>query len=207
MQPLTQTKNAQVPWSFSPDGKRVAFAEYPLVGGTGDIWTVPVENDANGLKAGKPEVFLQTPANELFPAFSPDGRWIAYRTFESATSEIQVRRFPDKGGKWLISNNGGTVPVWSPNGRELFYRTDDQRIMVVAYTVKGDVFVADRPRFWSEKRLAEVGQGRNLDITPDGKRFIATMPVDAPEAQQTQSHVILLQNFLDEVRRRVGTVK
>ena len=204
-QPLTQIgSGGQFPWSFSPDGKRLAYAEFTT--GSGDIWTVPIDATGGQLKAGKPEVFLQTAVNELYPAFSPDGRWIAYRTFESGTSEIQVRPFPDTGGKWGISNNGGVVPVWSPNGRELFYRTEDQRIMVVAYTVKGDVFVADKPRVWSDRRLLEVQQ-RNLDITPDGSRFVVSMPLDAPEAQRAQNHVIFLENFGDELRRRFPSPK
>ena len=107
-----------------PDGKRLAFAESRQ--GGADIWTVPVEADAGGLKAGKAEVFFQSPASEVFPAFSPDGRWIAYRTLESGTSEIEVRSFPDKGGKWLISTSGGAVPVWSPNGRERFIGPDQR---------------------------------------------------------------------------------
>jgi len=203
-QRLIPSKSGQFPWSVSPDGKRLAFAESGQ--GGADIWTVPVEADTGGLKAGKAEVFFQSPASELFPAFSPDGRWIAYRTLESGTSEIEVRSFPDKGGKWLISTSSGAVPVWSPNGRELFYRTEDQRIMVVTYSATGDVFVAEKPRLWTEKRLA-VNNGRNFDIAPDGKRFVALMPADASEEQKTQSHVIFLQNFSDEVRRRVGSGK
>lgn len=97
------------------------------------------------------------------------------------------------------------MPVWSPNGRELFYRTDDQRIMVVTYTAKGDVFVADKPRLWSDKR-SEIA-GRNLDIAPDGKRFVVVMPADAPEKDKAQSRLIFLQNFADEIQRRVGTAK
>jgi serine/threonine-protein kinase len=78
-----------------------------------------------------------------------------------------VRAFPDKGGKWLISNSGGVMAVWSRNGREPFYRTADQHIMVMTYTVKGDVFVADKPRLWTEKRLADIPlAGRNLDKPP-----------------------------------------
>ncbi len=210
-QPLTPSKSGQFPWSFSPDGKRLAFADFPGGPGQGDIWTVPVEpvedvqNGGPGLKAGKPEVFLQTPANELYPAFSPDGRWIAYRSNESGTDEVYVRAFPDKGGKWLISNSGGVMAVWSRNGRELFYRTVDQHIMVVAYAVKGDVFVADKPRLWTEKRLADTDLfGRNLDIALDGKRFVAMMSAAASDEQKSQSHVTFLQNFADEVRRRVG---
>ncbi len=202
-QSFTQSKSALFPWSFSPDGARLAYAEFPE-GGVGDIWTVPVENDGAGLKAGKPEVFLETPANELYPAFSPDGRWIAYRSDESGTDEIYVRAFPDKGGTWLISNNGGVLAVWSRNGRELFYRTADQRIMLVTYAVKGDVFVADRPRLWTEKRLAETSGTQNLDIAPDGKRFVALMPGTSLDAQRSASRVIFLQNFTDEIRRRTA---
>jgi Tol biopolymer transport system component len=202
-QSLTQSNNGQFPWSFSPDGKRLAYADFPA-GQDGDIWTVPVENDGTGLKAGKPEVFLQTPANELYPAFSPDGRWIAYRSNESGSDQIYVRPFPDKGGKWLISTSGGVLAVWSRNGRELFYRTADQHIMVVTYAVKSDVFVADKPRLWTETRLAETGTTQNLDIAADGKRFVALMPATSSDEQRTQNHVIFLQNFADEVQRRVG---
>jgi serine/threonine protein kinase/Tol biopolymer transport system component len=202
---LMQSKNLQIPGSFSPDGKRLAFADISSLAGLsqGDIWTVPVENDGTSLKTGKPEVFLQTPANEIFPAFSPDGRWIAYQSNESATDEIYVRAFPDRGGKSPVSNGGGLRPVWSRNGRELFYRTADQHIMVVAYTVKGGVFVADKPRLWTEKRLADTPV-QNFDIAPDGKRFLALMPASAPDEQQAQNHVVFLLNFADDVRRRVG---
>ena len=200
-QRLTESKNGQFPWSFSPDGKHLAYAEFPS--GTGDIWIVPIEYDASGMKAGKPELFLQTAANELYPAFSPDGRWIAYRSFESTTSEIYVRAFPNTGGgKWVISVGGGSVPVWSPNGRELFYRTDDQRIMVVEYTQSKDAFSPGKPRQWSDVRLADSNQ-RNLDIAADGKRFLALFPVETVEAQALRNHVGFLQNFGDELRRRV----
>ncbi len=93
-------------------------------------------------------------------------------------------------------------PVWSHNGRELFFGTEDNQIMVAAYTVKGDSFVADKPRVWSEKRLASVGPAANYDLAPDGKRVAALMPAETPEGQKAQSHVIFLENFFDELRRR-----
>ena len=130
------------------------------------------------MKAGNPEIFLQTSANTFHPAFSPDGRWIAYMSRESGKAEIYVRAFPDKGGRWQISNSGGYLPIWSRNGRELFYRTEGQQIMVASYTVKGDSFAADKPRFWTEKRLADTGTSQNLDIAPDGKQFAVLMPAD-----------------------------
>jgi serine/threonine-protein kinase len=199
-QALTQSKNIQSPWSFTADGKRLAFQE---VIGSGDVlWTIPLESDGPGLRAGKPEVFLQTPFDQRFPTFSPDGRWLAYSSSESGMFQVYVRAFPDKGGKWQVSNSGGVYPVWSRNGRELFFRTEDGRMMVANYTVKGDLFVADKPQVWSEKRLANVGFTPNYDVAPDGKRIVALMPAETP-GEQAQNHVIFLENFFDELRRRV----
>jgi serine/threonine protein kinase/Tol biopolymer transport system component len=205
-QPLTQSKIRQAPRSFTPDGKRLAFYQVSPGNGT-DLWTVPLESDGAGLRAGKPELFLQTPFNERQPSFSPDGRWLAYSSDESGTYQVYVRSFPDKGGKWQVSNSGGLDPEWSPTGRELFFRSADNRIMVATYTVKGDSFVADKPRIWSDKPILNAGFGRNYDLAPDGKRVVALMPVDVPEAQQAQNHVIFLQNFFDEVRRKVPVGK
>jgi Tol biopolymer transport system component len=202
-QSLTQSKNIQWPFSLAPDGKRLAFMEQPSTG-TYDLWTVPLETDGTGLRAGKPEVFLQTPADERAPSFSPDGRWLAYSSDESGTFQVYVRAFPDKGGKWQISNSGGTYPMWSRNGRELFFETLDNHIMTAAYTVKGDSFVADRPRVWSEKQIEGTPNFlKNVDLAPDGKRIVALMPAESAQGQQAQSHVIFLENFFDEVRRRV----
>jgi Tol biopolymer transport system component len=205
-QPLTQSKSAQWPWSFSSDGKRLAFVEFGS--GSGDLWTVPVESEGGRLRAGKAEVFLQTPANEAFPAFSPDGRWIAYlyqsnEPGNSGNFEIYVRASPDEGGKWQISHSSGHFAIWSRNGHELFYRTPDQQIMVVSYTTKGDIFVPDKPRLWNSTRLADTNIFRNLDIHPDGKRFVALMPAEGHPKNQ----VTFLLNFSDEVRRRMATAK
>ena len=204
-QSLTQSKNLQVPWSFRPDGKRLAFFEEGP-GTVYDLWTVPLESDDAGLRAGKPEVFLQTPADERYPSFSPDGRWMAYSSTESGTFQVYVRAFPDKGGKWQISNSNGTYPMWSRSGHELFFETLDNHIMVAAYTVKGDSFVADKPRLWSEKRIGGVPTSvKNVDLAPDGKRIVALMPVEKAEAQKAQNQVTFLMNFFDEVRRRTAT--
>jgi Protein kinase domain/WD40-like Beta Propeller Repeat len=202
-QPLTQSKNLQYPWSFTPDGKRLAYFE--LNSATGYIlWTVALESDSGGLRAGKPEVFLQARTVEQDPSFSPDGRWLAYLSTESGISEIYVRAFPDHGGRWQISNSGGVYPMWSRKGHELFFEGLDSRIMVASYTVKGDSFVADRPRLWSEKIIGgRAGVSKNVDIAPDGKHIVALTPVDTPESQQSQNHVVFLLNFFDELRRRV----
>jgi serine/threonine-protein kinase len=203
-QPLTESKNIQYPWSFTPDGKRLAFIESST--GAYHLWTVPLESDSAGLRAGKPEVFLQTQGDQRSPSFSPDGRWLAYSSDESGTSQVYVRAFPDNGGKWQISNGGGAYPMWSRTGRELFFETLDNHIMVASYTEKGDSFVADKPRMWSDKQLGGVSNGaRNVDRAPDGKRIVALMPVETAEGQKAQNHVIFLENFFDEVRRRTAT--
>jgi serine/threonine-protein kinase len=207
-QPLTQSKNQQVPFSFTADGKRLAFNE-TNPGTALDLWTIPVESDGAGLRAGKPEVFLKTSSDERQPFISPDGRWVAYTSDESGAYQVYVRAFPDKGGKWQISNTGGVYPVFSRNGRELFFRGLDNRIMVTDYTVKGDSFAVGKPRVWSEKKLADFGLVgvQNYDLAPDGKRIAALMPAEVAEAQPAQNHVIFLENFFDELRRRAPTSK
>ena len=91
--------------------------------------------------------------------------------------------------------------MWSRNSEQLFYRTEDQRIMVVNYTVKGELLVADKPRVWFGKQLANTGTSVNIDLAPDGKRFAVLMPAQSTEPREAQSHVTLLVNFFDEVRR------
>jgi serine/threonine-protein kinase len=199
-QPLITSKVLQFPNSFAPDG-RLVFVEITPAGGL--IRTVSVDGSSGQMRAGTPEVFLQTSAGLPFPAFSPDGHWLAYADGESGRYEVYVRAFPDKGTRWPISNGGGSIPVWSRNGHELFYRTEDSRIMVASYTVTVDTFVADKPRLWSEKPLENTGLTSNYDLDPNGKRFAVLMPTQGPESPTVQSHVMLITNFFDELRRRV----
>jgi len=201
-QPLTKTKSVgQFSGSMTADGKRLAYEELGF-GTLFDLWTVSLESDSAGLRGGKPEVFLQTPFDEMNPSFSPDGRWLAYDSDESGTLQTYVRAFPDKGGKWQVSSGGGTFPKWSRDGRELFFRNLDNQIMVASYSVKGDSFVADKPRLWSERRLANQGTSGTYDVAPDGKRIAALIPVGGQEEQRAQNHIIFLDNFFDELRRR-----
>ena len=161
------------------------------------------KDEAGDLKPGKPVSFLLTPFNEMWPAFSPDGRWIAHNSNESGTYEVYVRPFPGPGGKWQISNAGGRFPTWSRNGRELFYHGGDNRIMVVNYSVEGDSFRAGRPRLWSEGQFTIRDETTNFDLHPDGKRF-AVLKAPEDSKQTGPTHVNLILNWFDEVRRRVA---
>jgi hypothetical protein len=90
---------------------------------------------------------------------------------------------------------------------DLFFRNEDDQFMVTGYTVKGDSFVSDKPRVWSEKKIGIPGQTANYDLAPDGKRIAALMPVETAEPQKAQNQVIFLENFLDELRRNVPVGK
>ena len=206
-QPLLRTKSTTVqPWSFAPDGKRLAYFELDPATAS-HLWTVPLTSDGGRLLAGQPEAFLQTSADERHPAFSPDGRWLAYSSTESGGFQVYVRAYPDRGGKWQISTNGGVYPEWSRTGHQLFFESQDNRIMVAGYRVDGDSFIPDKPRAWSETRLANLGLFKNFDVAPDGKRIVALLPAESGVAQQSRGHVVFLMNFLDEVRRIAGQGK
>ncbi|MBK5294619.1 MAG: PD40 domain-containing protein, partial [Acidobacteriia bacterium] len=192
---IIASKERQIPYSIAPDGKHLAFTQ------AGDIWTVPLEGGSGQPRAGKPEAFLKTTFLEEYPAFSPDGKWLAYSSNETGGREIFVRAFPDSGGKWMISNNGGTTAVWSRSGRDLYYRTLDSRLMVAPYSVNGGSFVHGKPRLLSEKRFTGAPQFGNFDQHPDGKRFAVLMGTDV--AEKPRSQVTFLFNFLDELKRRV----
>jgi hypothetical protein len=205
---LRESKTDQRPYSFSPDGKRLAFADSSSETGF-DLWTLPLDlTDPEHPKAGKPELFLRTMFDEYEPAFSPDGRLIAYRATAGGLSEVYVQPFPGPGGKWLISTGGGRHPVWSRNGRELFYQAQDYRIMVATYSANGDSFAADKPRPWSPTQIREQNALYwNLDLAPDGKRFVVVPRPEAAGGQKGSVHVTVLLNFFDELRRRVPTGK
>jgi serine/threonine-protein kinase len=200
-QPFTPKPAIQHPWSFSPDGKRLAFSELAS-GNIGQIWTEPLENTGGQLKAREPEPFLKSTVPDANPAFSPDGKWLAYQSNSSGTEDVYVRAFPDNGGLWKISNNGGTTPIWSRTGHDLLYQSGDQE-MVVSYSAKGSTFeVQEKPRVW----VGKVG-GTAFDISPDGKRLVVLTPVDSPDAPKAEHEVVLIQNFFDELRRRVPAGK
>jgi serine/threonine-protein kinase len=145
-------------------------------------------------------VFLNSPFAEVQPAFSPEGRWMAYTSNEAGRNEVYVRPFPGPGGKWQISTAGGGLPTWSRSRRELFYLGLDGRIMVAAYTVEGDLLRAEKPRVWSPGLVPLRSFGRNYALHPDGER-VAVLKASGDEADANRDHVILFQNFFDELRR------
>jgi hypothetical protein len=202
-EPLMGDSSVQVPWTFTPNGDRLAYYEMNRATAF-DLWTVPIRSDERGLHAGTPELYLRTASYEVYPTFSPDGRWLAYASNEGGTWEVYVRRFPDDGTKVRVSAGGGRIPRWSRNGRDLFYATDDQRLMVVRHSTRGGSFLAQPPRPWTTVRLADTGVLPNYDLASDGRRVIALVPEPTSVPTQSANHVTVMLNFLGELRRRAS---
>jgi Tol biopolymer transport system component/predicted Ser/Thr protein kinase len=208
-QRLTDVNTPEIPNSFSPDGKRLAY-EQLRADSPWEIWTAPVEGDGNHPRLGKAERFLSTPFSEREPAFSPDGRWLAYSSNETGTYEVYVRPFPGPGSKSPIST-GGRFPIWSRRARsarhKLFFLAADQRIMVADYTAKDSSFAPGKPQVWSERRLMVAAMGYTYDLAPDGKRFAVFLYAGgaSEQEQKPSDSVTVLLNFFDELRRRVPT--
>jgi serine/threonine-protein kinase len=205
-QRLTDGKTQQVPYSFSPDGKRLAYTQRNP-DGHAEIWTARVESDGGHPRFGKAEPFLRflgTPFVAISPAFSPDGRWLAYTSSETGAYEIYVRPFPGPGGKSQISTRGGRWPIWSRYRHKLFFLTLDGHIMVASYNTKGDSFVPGKPQVWSETRLL-ADPLSTYDLAPDGKRFAVVLYPGRTEEQEQKAtdSVTVLLNFFDELKRRV----
>ena len=145
---------------------------------------------------------LETTFNEHSPMFSPDGRWFAYVSDETGREEIYLRPYPGEGGKRPVSTDGGTEPLWAPNGRELFYRNGDK---VIAVRVAPDPELSlGSPEVLFEGRFEVTHRPdipRNYDVSRDGQRFLMVQKLN--ETTPTQVNVVL--NWFEELKQLVPT--
>jgi serine/threonine-protein kinase len=180
---LTDSPSSQYPGSWHPSGKFLAFHENNLTGSVSTSWDLmilPMEGDSQkGWTAGKPTVFLATPATEVVPRFSPDGRWIAYQSNEHAgVFDVYVRPFPGPGGVWRISTDGEWFPTWSRSANELLFVSPVGKISFAPYSVIGDSFRADKAQAWTSTLIKIIGTATPFDIHADGKRLVGAAQVD-----------------------------
>jgi serine/threonine-protein kinase len=153
--------------AVTPDGRTGIAARVSNPGGTGfDLVTVPLAG------SGPSRPILGSSYDEDYPALSPDGRWLAYVSTESNQAEVYLRPFPGEGAKVRVSQNGGTEPVWSRNGKELFYRSlgpREPQLMSATIEVQPTLRVASRTPLFDVDEYEPAVPHANYDVMPDGR--------------------------------------
>ncbi len=195
---LSVGSTGQVPNAFSHDGKRLVF-DSPM-SPPYDLGVLTVDG------ARRDEMLLTTTFSETNGVVSPDDHWLAYQSNESGQDEIYLSAFPDVGtSKRQVSNLGGTRPLWSKDGRELFYYVAPDTIMAVPVT-PGPTPVLGKPAVVVKGAFAvAVNNGRHYDVSADGKRFLLLKDVEAKagESAPAAPEMRLVQHWTDELTRLV----
>jgi len=193
-----------LPWSLSPDGKTLAAVELSFAPPGLDIAVLSVESKR------EMKELLQEKYGELEPQISPDGRYVAYQSDESGKGEIYVRTFPDVNkGKWQVSSIGGSSPLWSPDGRELFYRSGDATMAVEVETEptfkRGNFKILFRGTYFSSRMIKNMTTP--WDIHPNGQKFLMIKPPASTDAAPTgaapQPKINVVVNWFEELKQRV----
>lgn len=171
------------PVDWSRDGRYLIMERNDP--GTGfDIWAMPLTTGTSSGNASNPAErksipYVHTEFREQYGKLSPNGQWLAYMSDETKRNEVYVQTFPNPGGKWQVSTNGGTQPVWSRDGKELFFTSVDQKMMAAEVkTGGGDKFEAGVPKALFDVRFSRIiggGTGPWFDVTSDGRFLIPTV--------------------------------
>ena len=173
---------------FTPDGGTLLYSD-TVERSSADIFALAMEGDRT------PIPVLKEKHEEWGARISPDGKWNAYVSSESGRAEIYLRTYPDSGGKWQVSSDGGRMPVWSRDGKELFYVTGNTLMTV---PIDSDpAFAAGKPKPLFEGSYFPLDRGTTYDAAPDGKSFAVVVLGDA--GQRPMLNVVV--NWLEEVRR------
>ena len=172
-------KPAGTPDDWSSDGRYIIWHTTRGAERGSDIWVLPLFGDR------KPFIFQRSIGNAGSAAkLSPDGKWLVYAAHESSRNEIFVQSFPTFGGKWQISTAGGDYPVWSRDGKELFYIAPDRRMMSVEVKT-GPNFEAGLPKALFD---AQRFGGNGFDVDKDGRFLI---PVQMEQSTMAPLSVVV----------------
>jgi eukaryotic-like serine/threonine-protein kinase len=191
---LTTGDGVQTAGSFSADGQWLAYYDSDPATGF-DVLALPVAGDR------KPRPVVRTPFTEQFPRLSPDGHWLAFVTNESGRNEVMVQSFPEAGARTQISTSGGIEPVWSRDGRELFYL--DGNAMRAVEVRTSPTFSAGAPQLLYEGRYVQSPNGvASYDVSADGQRFLRVQPLH-PDPPTHEIQVTM--NWFEELKRLVPT--
>jgi serine/threonine-protein kinase len=191
---LLASTDTQMPITYAPDGRLLFSAAVP--GQQRDIYSLSLDGERRSTP------LVATAANELTAEVSPDGRWIAYDSDESGQFEVYVRPYPntDEGGRWQISSGGGRQPVWSHDGRELFYRDFDGALMSVAVTLTPTFAPGPVTKLFQRNEYVGAGArggGRTYDIALDDSRFLMLKEQPAAAASGGARLVVVLDWFAE----------
>jgi serine/threonine protein kinase len=170
---------------WSADGQFILYQE---IGTTTqrDLWALPLSGDR------KPFPVVQTNFNEAQGKFSPDGHWFAYISDESGASQVYVQNFPPAGGKWMVSINGGSMPRWRGDGKELFYLASNNKLMAVPVKTNGNDFEAGNPQPLFDARVSPPLTGATgYAVTRDGQHFL----VNVRTTESSASPAVVVQNW------------
>ncbi len=166
---LTSKPNNYHRPQWSPDGKYFTY-----IWGHGEkataLWMVPLAGDS------KPVAIVQPPSpqfNISHYRISPDSRWVAYVSDESGQQELYVTSFPDAKGKWQVSKNGASYPLWSANGKELFFKNLTDELFACSVTRKGSEIEIGSPNRLFHASLPGIGQA--YDVSADGQRILVNL--------------------------------
>jgi len=203
----SQADILEIPYSWSLDGGRLAYVRLPPTTEAEIRLLQTGGSQSSPSELGAP-VFLKTRTADGGPAFSPNGRFIAYASQdETGRREIYVRPASSgAAGRWRMSTDGGNEPQWNPNGRELFYRSG-RVMMAVEVTTEGG-FAAGKPRALFEGPYLQAFGGYvrpNYDVSRDGQRFLMLEPVERPAPPPAEIDVVL--NWSEELKRGVQPSK
>ena len=166
---LLKSDEQKFPTDWSGDGRYIAFASQNQKTGW-NSFALPTFGDK------KPIPIVVGAFAELMPKFSPDGRFVAYQSNESGRVEIYVRSFPVASGKWQVSSSGGSDPAWSADGKRIFYRAADQKLMAVEVEA-GETFKGGIPQALFPARV-QPGISRNkYVVSGNGQRFLLVAPL------------------------------
>jgi Tol biopolymer transport system component len=184
--------------AWSRDPRTLVVRTDNAAAGVGDLLAVRVGGDS------APVPLVATPLTELHPAVSPDGRWLAYASNQSGfTNEVYVRPFSDaSGGRWQVSNGGGTQPVWAPNGRELFY-LDGQARLMAAQVLSGSTFeVGSVTPLFDATRFIRDDFHQSYGVTPDGRAFLFALARQRAGGSGSP-RLVWVDHWFSEVRDRL----
>ena len=172
---------------WSPDGAWFVHRTSTNEPGAGDILGRRID------RGGKPVPIVATRFTEMSPAISPNSRWLAYVSTESGRGEIVVTPFPNAGdSRFPVSIDGGSEPVWSRDGRELFYRNGKEEMVSVRVETGANFSIGATTALFPASDFMRQGPHRQYDVAPDGQRFIMVRPIGAGR----QTRLILLRNVL-----------